>query len=63
LTSQTTFSGRCPQCKGYNTRIKTDVLNYSSQPPADGEEQRVVSRTRIYICNACQHNWSETMQG
>jgi hypothetical protein len=56
LTSQTTFSGRCPQCKGYNTRIKTDVLNYSSQPPADGEEQRVVSRTRIYICNACQHN-------
>jgi hypothetical protein len=59
----TAFSGKCPQCAGYNARIRTELINYDEKPDegANEREQEVLSRTRIYFCNACQHVWSETI--
>jgi hypothetical protein len=60
----TSFSGKCPQCHGYHTRIRTEVINYDQgADPARPDEQSVVSRTRIFFCNRCQHVWSETVAG
>jgi DNA-directed RNA polymerase subunit M/transcription elongation factor TFIIS len=65
VTNQnTSFSGKCPKCHGYNSRIRTEVINYSQEdPPAELGQQAVVSRTRIFLCNSCQHVWSETIPG
>jgi hypothetical protein len=67
MTKQS-YSGQCPQCHGYNTRIRTEVINYASERvdlaaehAAPTNKPRVASRTRIYLCNACQHVWSETV--
>ncbi len=58
------FSGKCPTCQGYNTRIRTEVINYGPDAPiAAPDPHAVVSRTRIYLCNACTHIWSETVPG
>jgi hypothetical protein len=60
----TSFSRKCPRCGGDNSRIRTEVINYSQDaPPAGGSEPAVVSRTRIFLCNSCQHVWSETIPG
>jgi rubrerythrin len=56
----TAFSDKCPQCGGYNARIRTELVSYDEKPDATGA-QEVLSKTRIYHCNACQHVWSETI--
>ena len=57
------FVGKCTQCKSYDTRMRTEVINYGSDKPPIGETaQPIVSRTRIYVCNSCQNVWSETVK-
>ena len=57
------FVGKCPQCGSYDTRMRTEVINYGSdKPPIGATSQPIVSRTRIYLCNPCQHVWSETVK-
>jgi hypothetical protein len=64
LTNPTvSFSGRCPQCRGYDTRIRTEVINYNEAATPPGDERSVVSRTRIFFCNRCKNVWSETISG
>jgi Zn finger protein HypA/HybF involved in hydrogenase expression len=59
-----TFSGKCPQCGGYNSRIHTEVINYSQEESiAEAAQQPIASRTRIFFCNGCRQTWSETVQG
>jgi hypothetical protein len=64
-THQTTsFSGKCPQCQGYNSRIRTEVINYDQGATVDkGDHLPILSRTRIFLCNGGQHTWSETIPG
>jgi Zn finger protein HypA/HybF involved in hydrogenase expression len=58
------FSGKCPQCQGYNSRIRTEVINYSQEETiAEADQQPIASRTRIFFCNSCQNVWSETVPG
>ena len=55
------FSGKCPSCGGYVSRIRTEVINYASDTPVNEVvPAKIVSRTRIFACNTCQHVWSET---
>jgi hypothetical protein len=56
MTKQTSFSGQCPQCEGYNSRIRTEVITYKDGEGATkAESADVVSRTRIFLCNTCRH--------
>jgi hypothetical protein len=58
----TGFVGKCTQCGSYDTRMRTEVINYGSDKPPIGQTSPIVSRTRIYVCNSCQHAWSETVK-
>jgi hypothetical protein len=63
--SRKSFSGQCPKCDGYNSRIRTEVINYSQEetdPKREQDQETIASRTRIFFCNACQHVWSETVE-
>ena len=45
------FSGQCPACQSYNTRIRTDVTNYASDtPPLNGPEDRVANADSRVQC-------------
>lgn len=56
-----TFIGNVPAMRGYNSRIRIEVINY--RPEAGPDVAAVASRTGVYYCNACQHVWSETVPG
>jgi len=56
------FIGKCPTCGSYHNRIRTELLSYGDSSAA-GAAQPVSSRTRVYLCNACAHIWSETVPG
>jgi hypothetical protein len=51
------FSGRCPRCRDYNNRIRSELVNYAD----DAAQEVIVSRSRVFTCNACKHIWTETI--
>ena len=55
------FSGKCPSCGGYDSRIRTEVINYAVDQPID-KPDRVDLRTRIFACNTCKYVWTETVR-
>jgi hypothetical protein len=34
VTDQTSFSGKCPKCGGYNSRVRSELINYGSALPS-----------------------------
>lgn len=56
-----TFSGKCPKCTGYNSRLRTEVITYAQY--AETDPPPVAWRTRVYCCNACGYEWHEMVQG
>ncbi len=56
------FSGKCPQCGSYHSRIHTELINFANSVPGKaGADPAIASRTRVFTCNGCAHIWSETV--
>jgi hypothetical protein len=56
------FVGQCPKCQGYETRIRSEVINYADKKNSGTEAQPpVASQSRVYVCNRCQHAWTEVV--
>ena len=52
------FSGKCPECQSYDTRIRSQVINYDAKSKEKG---KVSSISRVFSCNSCGHDWLENV--
>lgn len=59
MTPYTDFLGRCPKCNGYDTRIRSEVVNYDPAKSSSGDPKNIASASRVYVCNSCKHSWTE----
>jgi hypothetical protein len=50
------FLGKCPECQSYDTRIRSQVINYDQ---TSTDRAKVASISRVFSCNSCGHDWLE----
>jgi hypothetical protein len=62
MSKWTAFSGQCPKCRSYNSRILTTFQAPSDNAASAVGQTETAGRVRHYICNECQHTWTETIE-